>query len=226
MAAEAMGDRAAPIGVALVLRSELKRFGIERMLSGSDVVAGVRSHESAAGMLDRAGLDRVDVVVLEAAEVADDGGRDLVAAIRAAGAKVLVLLEDGDEQAVTGATRVRADGFLYGAELTSRTLRDALVQIGGGGFYLPARLADDLLDRRPAPRGGTSAALTARERQVLELIVEGLSNKQIARRLSMSDHNAKRIVASILAKLNCPNRTTAAMAAIQLGYVDAHRAPG
>lgn len=59
--------------------------------------------------------------------------------------------------------------------------------------------------------------LTARERQVLTLLVDGLSNKEIASRMSLSQHSIKRYVTSILAKLHSPNRTSAAARAIREG---------
>jgi two-component system NarL family response regulator len=61
--------------------------------------------------------------------------------------------------------------------------------------------------------------LSAREVEVLELVVEGLSNKEIAHRLGIADTTAKNHVKSILAKLNAQDRTKAATAAIQRGIV-------
>ncbi len=59
--------------------------------------------------------------------------------------------------------------------------------------------------------------LTRREREVLQALSEGLSNKQIARRMAISEHGAKRHVANIMAKLNCPNRTLAVSKALREG---------
>jgi DNA-binding NarL/FixJ family response regulator len=62
--------------------------------------------------------------------------------------------------------------------------------------------------------------LTPREQAALALLVQGLSNKQIARRLTISEHGAKRHVANLLAKLNCPNRTMAAVVAVREGLLE------
>lgn len=65
------------------------------------------------------------------------------------------------------------------------------------------------------------APLTSRERQVLEFLADGMSNKQIAKRLSISVHGAKRICANIFLKLGCTNRTSAATIALRYGLVAA-----
>ena len=62
-------------------------------------------------------------------------------------------------------------------------------------------------------------------RQALVLLAKGMSNKQIARRLNISEHGAKRHVANVLAKLNCPNRTLAVALALRHGLVSADDAP-
>jgi len=70
------------------------------------------------------------------------------------------------------------------------------------------------------PTRSRPVSLTSREVEALTLLVKGMSNKQIARRLAISGHGAKRLVASILLKLDSPNRTTAAVAAIKAGIID------
>jgi DNA-binding NarL/FixJ family response regulator len=83
---------------------------------------------------------------------------------------------------------------------------------------MPAKLARELLahargkEARPRSR---PVILTPREQQALSLLTQGMSNREIARRLGISEHGAKRHVANVLAKLNCPNRTLAAAMAIQ-----------
>lgn len=62
-------------------------------------------------------------------------------------------------------------------------------------------------------------ALTPRELQVLHLLAEGLSNKQIAKRLEISEHTAKFHLAAILSKLGVESRTEAAVRAVQLGLL-------
>ncbi len=81
--------------------------------------------------------------------------------------------------------------------------------------------ADAILSvRRPSPAGlAPVESLTPREREVLAMLAEGCSNKQIAARLDISEHTAKFHVASILGKLGAASRTEAVTAAIRLGLL-------
>jgi DNA-binding NarL/FixJ family response regulator len=86
---------------------------------------------------------------------------------------------------------------------------------------MPPALARALLARAEAPvQRSRTVKLTGREVETLALLVRGMSNKQIARRLAISSHGAKRLVASIMLKLDSPNRTTAVVNAIKAGIVD------
>src|SRR6185437_13224707 len=111
--------------------------------------------------------------------------------------------------------RALAAGVL--AYLTKDVLHDELLRavraVQAGQTYLPAGVAASLAAQLPGPE------LSAREIQVLELIVQGLANKQIAYQLSIAEHTVKNHVKNILGKLNVQDRTQAATAAIQRGIV-------
>jgi DNA-binding NarL/FixJ family response regulator len=103
------------------------------------------------------------------------------------------------------------------AYLTKDVLHDELLKairaVHAGQTYLPAGVAAALAAQMPRPD------LSAREVQVLELIVRGLANKQIAYSLSIAEHTVKNHVKNILSKLGVQDRTQAATAAIQRGIV-------
>jgi DNA-binding NarL/FixJ family response regulator len=103
------------------------------------------------------------------------------------------------------------------AYLTKDVLHDELIKairaVHAGQTYLPAGVAAALAAQMPRPD------LSARELQVLELIVRGLANKQIAYSLSIAEHTVKNHVKSILSKLGVQDRTQAATAAIQRGII-------
>ena len=109
--------------------------------------------------------------------------------------------------------------FLVGvrAYLTKDVLHDELIHairtVHAGGEYLPGAVAAVLAVRLPR------TDLSARELEVLDLIVQGLSNKQIAFRLTIAEHTVKNHVKSILSKLHANDRTEAATAAIRRGIV-------
>jgi DNA-binding NarL/FixJ family response regulator len=91
----------------------------------------------------------------------------------------------------------------------------ALVELGA---EVEAGRARQILD---APAGGGLGAVTPRERQVLGLLAEGLTNREIAARLVVSEHTVHRHVTNILRKLDLPSRTAAAAHAVRAGLVEA-----
>ncbi|MGQ4731814.1 MULTISPECIES: LuxR C-terminal-related transcriptional regulator [Streptomyces] len=111
-----------------------------------------------------------------------------------------------------------ADSYLMRTGLTVESLGQALSQVVSGQMLMPLSVGRMLMSRAvesPAP----TATLTSRETGVLQLLAEGLSNKQIGKRLDISEHGAKRLVGSVLAKLNTPNRTSAVVLAIKAGLL-------
>ncbi len=136
---------------------------------------------------------------------------------------VLILVDPAD--VVDQSWVDQANGFLDWADLRPATLREAIVDVEAGRFHVSPTLArrsvtapDQTGDVTTSKRA-SMIALTARENQVLRLIAEGLSNRQVARSLSISEHGVKRTVGIILAKLNCPNRTLAVVRAIESGLL-------
>ncbi|MEU7588352.1 response regulator transcription factor [Micromonospora sp. NPDC049230] len=164
-----------------------------------------------------------DVVVLPC-PTEDCGSVSLaIQEANAHGTKVLVLLNTSDQQDVSKAANLRADGFLIQSELTRDRLHEALHRITSGEMSIPSTLARELLSnvrRRRSEKPGRGVLLTPRELQALLLLADGLSNKQIARRLGISEHGAKRHVANVLAKLNSPNRTLAVAIALKEGLLN------
>src|SRR5919204_49324 len=98
----------------------------------------------------------------------------------------------------------------------ARAVAAGLVALEPG---LAARLVQPRAAPTPAERDGPIEELSPRERQVLELVAEGLANKQIAQRLRISEHTAKFHVAAILAKLGAQSRTEAVHVAAPRGLI-------
>jgi DNA-binding NarL/FixJ family response regulator len=114
-----------------------------------------------------------------------------------------------------------ADGYLIRQNLTAEVLSRALGQLASGEMVIPVELGRKLLRQvSSTPQAGRPISLTMRETETLTLLVKGMSNKQIGRRLSISEHGAKRLVSSVLLKLDATNRTSAVVNAIRAGLVD------
>jgi DNA-binding NarL/FixJ family response regulator len=138
----------------------------------------------------------------------------------AARAPAIVLLSSESQPAFTheafklGVRAVLARDASPGAIL-------AAVEAAAGGLAViePGELEPLLAASAPVPVSAASAALTARELDVLRLVAEGDANKEIAWKLGISEHTAKFHVASILGKLNAGSRTEAVTIGIRRGLV-------
>lgn len=141
---------------------------------------------------------------------------------------VIILTAYDDEEQVYRAIRIGASAYFPKDVAPSKLL--ATVRTVAQGYYViydermtPAQTEQWLLElyRRYgiSPEDTTFSPLTNREMEILELIIEGLSNKEIAFRLGISQQTVKNHVTSILAKLNRSDRTQAAIYALRHGWV-------
>jgi two-component system, NarL family, nitrate/nitrite response regulator NarL len=124
--------------------------------------------------------------------------------------RTIALIESSSSYDLEAAAKIRADGYLLLAETSADTLRAAVDDVLAGQTLLPPVLSAHLLDRARRPDSvlaSRSIRLSPREAEVLELVVGGLSNKEIARQLDISIHGAKRHVSSVLNKFNAPSRS-------------------
>jgi two-component system, NarL family, response regulator len=127
-------------------------------------------------------------------------------------AKMIALTTYGGDEDIRRALAVGIQAYLTKDVLHDELLK-AIRAVHSGQKYLPAAVAAALTAQMPRPD------LSAREVQVLELIVRGLANKQIAYSLNIAEHTVKNHVKNILSKLGVQDRTQAATAAIQRGIV-------
>jgi len=128
------------------------------------------------------------------------------------GAKIIVLTTfDGDED-IYRALQAGARGYLL-KDMFGEELMDAVRTVYAGKTRIPAVVAQRLAERMGGPN------LTARESEVLKLIVAGKSNKEIGSDLSISEATVKSHINSILSKLGVTDRTQAATTALQRGIV-------
>jgi DNA-binding NarL/FixJ family response regulator len=168
-----------------------------------------------------------DVVVLDLSLPGQLQGLDVARTVRAEGtaARILVLTGRTDEQALFDAIRAGADGYL---EKTAgvRFIADALHRVGRGErVFTPEqeRIAVAELGRMARQARQSSdvrAVLTDRELQILELVSQGLTVKQVASRIGLSPRTVETHIAKLYRKLGVRNRVQAVSKAAALGLVE------
>ena len=125
-------------------------------------------------------------------------------------ARILVLTSFGEREKVAAAVRAGALGYLL-KDSSPDDLFYAIRSVHRGNLVIPQELARDLMQTPPASSNGES--FTERELDVLRLLVQGRSNREIGEALYISATTVRSHVSNILLKLNVANRTQAAMAA-------------
>ena len=168
-----------------------------------------------------------DVVVLDLSLPGRLQGLDVARTIRAEGtaARILVLTGRTDEQALFDAIRAGADGYL---EKTAgvRFIADALHRVGRGErVFTPEQERIALAElgrmaRQARQSADVRAVLTDRELQILELVSQGLTVKQVASRIGLSPRTVETHIAKLYRKLGVRNRVQAVSKAAALGLVE------
>ena len=209
-----------PLDVGIACENEILRYGLRAALNDLDTVRRVQEIPAGADF-DAAVLRSVGIVIVSYAEW--DTAQRVVPAARAANVRVLAFVDDVTAKDIEKLLSLRPDGFILQRELNQHVLEDALIRVARSETPMPSQIVAELFDSADRMlRRGTHpryVELSAREREALQLLADGLSNKEIAQRLYISVHGAKRLVGNILLKLNCPNRTQAAVIAMRHGLV-------
>jgi two-component system, NarL family, response regulator LiaR len=199
-----------------VVRQGLRTF--LELQDDIEVVADVADGEAALSAVE---VHEPDVVLMDLV-MPGGGGVEAIRALRKARpeARVLVLTSFLDDDKVFPAVRAGAAGYLL-KDVEPAELVRAIRTVDDGEALLHPAVAARLMEEfseteRPAPE----EALTAREREVLELIARGLPNKLIARDLEIAEKTVKTHVSSILSKLGLTDRTQAALYAVRSGLIE------
>ena len=201
------------IHVFLLDDHEVVRRGIADLLNavpGFEVVGEARTAEEA---LARIPAVRPDVAVLDA-RLPDGSGIDVCREIRSQlpATFCMILTSYDDEDAVLSSVLAGASGYVL-KEVRGNTLIDAVRQVAMGRSLIAPDVIASVMDRvrNGTPEDAKVASLTDREREVLDLITDGLTNKQIGERLFLAEKTVKNYVSSLLAKLGMVRRTQAAV---------------
>jgi DNA-binding NarL/FixJ family response regulator len=179
------------------------------------VVGSAGSAEEALGLVAR---ETPDVILLDLELPGLDGVSALPRLLDVSPAsRVIVFTAYETDERVFGAIRAGAKGYLLKGASTEEIAR-AIRAVGAGGSHLEPRVAARVLSELHAPRRAGDA-LSEREREVLRLVADGRSNKEIGRALSISERTARFHVTSILNKLGASTRAQAVALAGQRGLL-------
>jgi DNA-binding NarL/FixJ family response regulator len=216
---DGMTERAqSRISVVVVDDHVLFATGLVRMLAEHvDVLGAAASGEEALELVDRT---RPRVVLMDL-NLPGISGVDAIRRLGVVhpGVSVVVLTVMADEHRLLEAIRAGAAGYLLKDAPIDDVVAGIRAATTGGSLVAPelmGKLLRSLRSQREAP-ARPRIALTAREREVLELMVEGFDNAEIARRLVISQNTVKNHVAAILGKLGVQNRIQAAVLAARGG---------
>ena len=214
------------IRVLLCDDQALVRSGFRMILEAREDLEVVGEAEDGVQALELAWRQLPDVVLMDVRMPRLDGveaTRRLVAA--GSEARVLILTTFDLDEYVFEALRAGASGFLL-KDVQPAQLVDAVRVVARGEALLAPTVTRRLLDRfarslpgAPEPPAPELAELTDREREVLALLAEGLSNAELAERLVLSETTIKTHVSSILRKLGLRDRVQAVVLAYQAGLV-------
>ncbi len=212
------------IRVVVADDQDVVRAGFGALLDTQPDIAVVGTAGDGAEALRVSRAQRPDVVVMDVRMPVMDG----IEATRALTAdgdgapRVLVLTTFDLDEYVYDALRSGASGFLL-KDVTAERLFDAVRVVASGDALLaPAvtrRLIGEFARLQPAPPPERLGELTARETEVLRLVAEGLSNREIAERLVVGEETVKTHVSRVLMKLGLRDRTQAVVTAYESGLV-------
>jgi NarL family two-component system response regulator LiaR len=203
------------IRVMLVDDHAVVRSGLATFLMTCDDMELVGEAESGEQALARCAQAKPDVVLMDLVMPGMDGAtatRQLRQ--RCPNAQVIVLTSFKEQELVQGALQAGAIGYLL-KDVTAAELASAIRAASMGKPTLAPEAAQALIQAACRPAEKVGFDLTEREREVLALMVEGLNNNQIARRLVVSPSTAKFHVSSVLSKLGASTRTEAVAIALQ-----------
>jgi len=203
-----------PLSLLIVDDHEVVRQGLSALLGRRPEFQVVAEAGTVAEAVAAARKFRPDLVVMDV-RLPDGSGIEACREIRAElpATRVVMLTSYPDEEAVLSAIIAGAAGYLL-KQIRARDLVAALEAVGRGESLLDPGVTAKVLERIRRIASGAAAdelsALTAQEQKILMLVAEGMTNKQIAAEVFLSDKTVKNYVSSILSKLNLERRAQAA----------------
>ncbi len=201
------------IRVFLLDDHEIVRRGLRELLENQGDIEVVGESGLAAEAARRIPALRPDVAVLDG-RLPDGSGIDVCREIRSQNPDIaaLILTSFDDDEALFSAIMAGAAGYVL-KQVRGNDLVDTVRRVAAGQSTLDPAVTEQVLDRlRRGPEEDPALApLTAQERRILELIGEGMTNRQIAESMYLAEKTVKNYVSAMLAKLGFERRTQAAV---------------
>lgn len=192
----------------------LMRVGIAAIINARKDMSVVAQAGTGEEALELYSQHKPDITLMDLRLPGPMSGVEAITAIRTIEPRarfIVVTTYDGDED-IHRALEAGAQGYVIKG-MPYQTLVDALLRVHTGGRFLPPPVARALASRVP------DSDLSAREREVLQLMAGGNSNKQIASVLGITEATVKSHVSTILQRLDVQDRTQAVVTALQRGLV-------
>jgi two-component system response regulator DevR len=206
------------IRVYLLDDHEVVRRGLRGLFEGEGDIEVVGESGSAVDAGHRIPALRPHVAVLDA-RLPDGSGIDVCRDIRSVDPAIqaLILTSFEDDEALFAAIMAGAAGYVL-KQIKGTDLVDAVRRVAAGQSLLDPAVTARVLDRirRGPEQPDELKGLTEQERRILALVAEGLTNREIAQRMFLSEKTIKNYVSSLLAKLGMERRTQAAVLAARL----------
>ncbi len=214
----ASGQARTPITVFLLDDHEVVRRGVRDLLETDPDIQVIGEAGTASSALARIPALRPDVAVLDV-RLPDGDGVSVCREIRSRMPEVacLMLTSFGDDEALFNAITAGAAGYVL-KQIRGTDLIGAVRTVAAGQSMLDPRAASNLMVRLrdTSAKRDPLAGLSGQERRILELIGEGLTNRQIGERMFLAEKTVKNYVSALFAKLGMQRRTQAAAYAARL----------
>jgi two-component system response regulator DevR len=198
---------------------EVVRAGLKHLLESSGDIEVVGDVGTTRAALARIPALAPDVAILDA-RLPDGSGIEVCRQIRSSHPEIsaIILTSYDDDEALFAAIMAGAAGYVL-KQVTSQDLVAAVRHVAAGGSLLDPSVTAKVMKRlRDGAPGEPEElkSLTAQERRILELVAEGLTNRQIGERLFLAEKTVKNYMSNVLAKLGLERRTQAAVFASRL----------
>jgi len=213
-----MADSFEPTRVFLLDDHEIVRRGLRDLLEAEGDLRVVGEAGTVEEALRRIPPTRPDVAVLDV-RLPDGNGVEVCREIRASRPEIscLMLTSFADDEALFNAIMAGAAGYVL-KQIVGSDLVGAVRKVAAGQSLLDPAVTARVLERlrHPTEEDSRLSRLTDQERNILDLVAEGLTNRQIAARMCLAEKTVKNYVSNMLAKLGMARRTEAAVFAARM----------